>query len=227
MAKMDEFREEREAMKNAPLKDRIAYFWEYNKLETFLVVFGTICVISIAVTILGRKDVVLEGMLINRFWMEMEGAGCESITEDYLAYRELDADDYDLMLNGSSNYFPNNDGVLIEENVNTSQLIAASCSAQSLDFIIAEPDTLHEFDQAEYFLDLRELLTAEQLEEYEEYLIYSEVQTEVPVMIDITGCEKVEELYAYDHEVLACGVILNAPHTEEMVHFVDYLMEQK
>ena len=68
MAKMDEFREEREAMKNAPLKDRIAYFWEYNKLETTIAVVAVISVISIAVTILGKKDVLLEGMILNRFW---------------------------------------------------------------------------------------------------------------------------------------------------------------
>ena len=116
---------------------------------------------------------------------------------------------------------------MIEENVNTMQLIAASCSAQALDFIIAEPATLHEFDGGGYFLDLREILTEEQLQAYDEYLIYSEIQTDVPIMLDITGCEKIEEVYAYDHGTLAFGVITNAPHVEELISFADYLMSQK
>ena len=164
MAKMDEFREEREAMKNAPLKDRLAYFWEYNKLETTIAVVAIISVISIAVTILGKKDVLLEGMILNRFWTEMEGSGCDSISEDYIAYRELDYDECEIMLNGSQNYFPGNGDKLIEENVNVMQLIAASCAGQALDFIIAEPATLHEFDMGEYFQDLRLVLTEEQMQ---------------------------------------------------------------
>ncbi len=227
MAKMDEFREEREAMKNAPLKDRIAYFWEYNKLEATIAVVAVISVISIAVTILGKKDVLLEGMILNRFWTEMDGAGCDSISEDYIAYRELDYDDCEIMLNGSMNYFPGNEDTLLEENVNVMQLIAASCAGQALDFIIAEPATLHEFDMGEYFIDLRLVLTEEQLQAYDEYLIYSEIRTDIPIMLDITGCEKVEEVYAYQHDQLAFGVIQNAPHMEELISFADYLMEGK
>ncbi len=227
MAKMDEFREEREAMKNAPLKDRLAYFWEYNKLETTIAVVAIISVISIAVTILGKKDVLLEGMILNRFWTEMEGSGCDSISEDYIAYRGLDYDECEIMLNGSQNYFPGNGDKLIEENVNVMQLIAASCAGQALDFIIAEPATLHEFDMGEYFLDLRLVLTEEQMQAYDEYLIYSEINTDVPIMLDITGCEKVEEVYAYKHDTLAFGVIANAPHMEELISFADYLMEGK
>ncbi len=227
MAKMDEFREEREAMKQAPLKDRLAYFWEYNKLETFLVVFGVVCVISIAVSLLTQKDTILEGALLNRFWLEMDGVNCNSVVEDYLDYRELDAGDYDVVLEETMNYFPGNQDTLLDENIDTLELIAARCAAQSIDFIIADAETIHEFDEAEYFLDLREVLTAEQLQEYEEYLIYSEVQTDVPIMLDITGCEKIEEVYAYQHEVLACGVIVNSERLEEVGHFVEYLMLQK
>ena len=227
MAKMDEFREEREAMKHAPLKERLAYFWEYNKLETMIAIFAIVSIISITVTVLGKKDVLLEGMILNRFWMEMEGVDCESITQDYMEYREMDPDQYDLMLNGSLNYFPGNEDTIIEENVNVLQLVAASCTAQALDFIVAEPATLHEFDKGQYFQDLRLVLTEEQIEAYDEYLIYSEINTDVPIMLDITGCEKIEEVYAYKHDALAFGVIANAPHTEELISFADYLMEQK
>ena len=227
MAKMDEFREEREAMKNAPLKERLAYFWEYNKLQTIIAVFAIVSIVSITVTILNKKDVLLEGMILNRFWMEMEGVDCDSITEDYLEYRELDGDKCDLMLNGSLNYFPGNEDTIIEENVNVLQLVAANCTARSLDFIIAEPATLHEFNMGEYFQDLRNVLTEEQLKAYDDYLIYSEIRADVPIMLDITGCETIEEVYAYKHDVLAIGVIANAPHTEEIISFADYLMEQK
>ena len=126
MAKMDEFREEREAMKNAPLKERLAYFWEYNKLETMIAIFAIVSIISITVTVLGKKDVLLEGMILNRFWMEMEGVDCESITQDYMEYREMDPDQYDLMLNGSLNYFPGKHFWRLEDDIVFEKIIINS-----------------------------------------------------------------------------------------------------
>ena len=225
MAKMDEFREEREAMKHAPLKERIAYFWEYNKLETFLVVFGVICIVSITTTILNRKEEVLSGMVLNRFWLEAEGLACEEFVESYLSYREYDSEEYDLLLNGSLTYIAGDEEGAIEENVNSSQVIAAQLTAGALDFMIADDDAILDFDTSEYFWDLRNIFTEEELKEYEERFIYSTRDESIPVAIDVTDSQCLSEIYAVQHETLGIALFGNAPHEEEFKYFVEYIIE--
>jgi len=222
---MDEFREEREAMKNAPLKDRIAYFWEYNKLETFLVVFGTICIISIATSIMNRKEEVLSGVVLNRFWLQQEGLGCEEFINDYLEYREYDPDEYDLVLNTAMTYIAGDTEGVLEENVNSSQVIAASLTAGALDFMIADDAAILEFDNTEYFHDLRNIFTEDELKSYDDFLIYSGRDDSIPVAIDITNSECVSEIYAVQHDTLGIALFGNASHVDEFKYFVEYIVE--
>lgn len=224
MAKMDEFREEREAMKHAPLKERIAYFWEYNKLETCLVVFAVICVVSITTTILNRKEEVLSGVVLNRFWLQQEGLGCEEFVSEYLEYREYDPEEYDVTLNTALTYIAGDTEGAIEENVNSSQVIVANLTAGALDFMIADDDALLEFDGSEYFHDLRNVYTEDELKAYEDLLIYSVRDESIPVAINVTESECLAEIYAVQHETLAIGLFGNASHVDEFKCFVDYVL---
>lgn len=225
MAKMDEFREEREAMKNAPLKDRIAYFWEYNKLETCIVVFSVICIVSIASTILMRKDEVLNGIALNRFWLEQEGLNCEEFVNEYMEYREIDQEEYEMNLNGTLTYIAGDEEGAIEENVNSSQVIATQLTAGALDFLIADEPVIQDFDRTEYFMDLREIYTEEELAAYEDDLIYSDRDNSIPIAIEVTESECVSEIYAVQHETLVIGLFANAPHVDEFKYFVEYIYE--
>ncbi len=225
MAKMDEFRAEREAMKNAPLKDRIAYFWEYNKLETCIAIFALISIVSIASTIMNRKEEVLSGVVLNRFWLEQEGLGCEEFISDYLAYREYDAAEYDVTLNTALTYIAGDIEGTLEENVNSSQIIAANLTAGALDFMVADDDAILEFDGSEYFHDLRNIFTEDELKVYEELLIYSGRDESIPVAIDVTDSECLSEIYAVKHEVLGIALFGNAPNVDEFKCFVEYLVE--
>ena len=225
MAKMDEFREEREAMKNAPLKDRIAYFWEYNKLEFCIALFAIVSVISITTTILNRKEEVLSGVVLNRFWLEQEGLGCEEFISDYLEYRKYDTEEYDLTLNTAMTYIAGDVEGVLEENVNSSQVIAANLTAGALDFMVADEAALLEFDGSEYFHDLRNIFTEEELKVYEEFLIYSGRDESVPVAIEVTDSECLSEIYAVQHETLGIALFGNAPNVDEFKCFVEYLVE--
>ena len=224
MAKMDEFREEREAMKKAPLKERIAYFWEYNKLQTFLVVFGVICVVSIVTTILSKKEEVLSGVVLNRFWIKQEGLACEEFSEGYMEYRGYDSSEYEMLVNGTLTYIAGETDGIIEENVNSLQVIAASLTAGALDYMIADEATIMDFDGTEHFIDLREIFTEEELKSYEEFLIYSERDESIPVAIEVTDRECVSEIYAVSHEKLGVSLFANAPHMDEFKYFVEYVM---
>ena len=61
MAVMDEFREERENLKNASFQKKWQYFWYYYKLHVVIGGFIAFFVISMAHSILTAKDNALFG----------------------------------------------------------------------------------------------------------------------------------------------------------------------
>ena len=227
MAKMDEFREEREAMKEKPFGERLAYFWEYNKLPVIIGLFGIICAISIIVSIVTKKEALIEGILLNRYWLQMDGANCDKISNAYLEYRGLDPEENELLLNGSLYFVPNDEGGISTASVEAAQAIAAQCIAGALDFMTADVESLHEFDSTQYMYDLRDVLTEEQLERYSDYFIYSKRDETIPIMVDVTGSKTLESEYTVKYEQMGFAIMANAPHIEETQLFLDYLMQDK
>ena len=65
MPLMDEFQEERDKMKDAPLKAKWKYFVDYYLVKTLIIAAVAALVIGIAVTMLLKKDVVLYVALID------------------------------------------------------------------------------------------------------------------------------------------------------------------
>lgn len=225
MARMDEFREEREAMKHAPLKERLAYFWEYNKLKVVFFAVLIVCVAGFVSNLLNRKEEVLSGIMLNRFWMQEEDVGCETFIESYLEYRGYDTAKYEISVNSTLTYSTEGEQNILEAaGVNVPQIIAAQATAGVLDYMIADYAVVMEFDEFGYFSDLRDVFTKDELKVYEDVLIYSTGNQTIPVAIDVTGSESLSEIYAVEHDILAMGMFVNAEHVEEFKCFAEYLL---
>lgn len=225
VAKMDEFREEREAMKYAPLKERLAYFWEYNKIEiTFVVV--VVCIVGLISNLLSRKEEVLNGIMLNRFWMQEEDLGCDEFLDSYMEYRGYDISDYEINLNSTLSYTVGGEPSVLDVEVNVPQVIAAQATAGVLDYMIADEAVILEFGSFEYFGDLREIFTSDELETYKDILIYSEDNTEIPIAIDVTDSQCLAELYSVQHDTLAIAMFVNAEHIDEFKCFVEYVLKK-
>lgn len=225
MARMDEFREEREAMKNAPLKERLAYFWEYNKLKVIFWAFLFVCVVGFVSNLLNRKEEVLSGIMLNRFWMQEEDLGCESFIDSYLEYRGYDTTKNEMRINSTLTYSNNGEpNILDTAGVNVPQIIAAQATAGVLDYMIADYEVVMEFAEFEYFSDLRNVFTKDELNAYEDVLIYSTGNQSMPVALDVTGSKSLSEIYEVEHDTLAIGMFVNSEHVEEFKCFAEYLL---
>lgn len=65
MAVMDEFREEREAVKHGPLKKRIAWFLDYNKWKILTMALAAVCVGTFIYQQVTKKETALYVAMVN------------------------------------------------------------------------------------------------------------------------------------------------------------------
>ena len=75
MAVMDEFREEREALKNADLKTKWQYFLDYYKWWVIGIAAALAFVISMIYSALTAKDNALSGYFLNTYRRVSDGGG--------------------------------------------------------------------------------------------------------------------------------------------------------
>ena len=67
MAVMDEFREEREAMKNGTRKQKLEYFWCYYKWHVICTVAAIAIISSFIYEGVTRKDIALYATFLNSY----------------------------------------------------------------------------------------------------------------------------------------------------------------
>lgn len=65
MAVMDEFKEEREALKNGTPKQKLAYFWYYYKWHVIISVIIIGMLVSFIYQYANRKDTAFNAVLLN------------------------------------------------------------------------------------------------------------------------------------------------------------------
>ena len=65
MAVMDEFKEEREALKNGTPKQKLAYFWYYYKWHVIIALVVIIMIVSFVKQLTDRKDPAFYAVMLN------------------------------------------------------------------------------------------------------------------------------------------------------------------
>lgn len=131
--------------------------------------------------------------------------------------------------------------------------IMSCVAAGELDFITGDLGTMVGLAYQDYFADLSQVLGQEQYECYEPYFLYVDLavmekinsrageaekaeveipdcrkpetmERPVPVLIDMSGSGELQSVYAGFADTLAFGFIANAPHPENTLQYIDYLM---
>lgn len=252
MAAMDEFRKEREAIKNATLKQKLSYFWDYYK---WYVVIPLIIIIMVGNTIyhkLTDPETILNGVLLNCYNMEKQDATLEFMESFYEAH-DIDTKEYKADFNTTLSY--STDENAASSNYSTMQVLMAWTGAGTLDFLTGNLDAMVDLSYRSYFVDLTSVLTEEQIKQYEPYFLYMDeaviekrseafdkgedtesipvpdatkpetMEKPIPVMIDMSQSGKLTEVYGDSGNALTFGIVANAPNTDMVLNFIDFLME--
>lgn len=242
----DYIKKEIQNIKERPPKERWEYFWDYYKWHTVIIVLVLALLIQGIVGAVNRKDVVFAGYLLNckvnvqddEFLQGFyDYAGIDSGKEAAL-YSDM------ILTNGySKNEISTFQRIMAGISVQEADFLVG----QDQSFRLCAYST------GRMLMDLRSFLDADQLAKFSDRLYYIDgalldelddsmgnkvdytqlaypdprkpetMEDPVPVGIDISDRKDFQSAYYYDDTPLYLGVIINAPHTELMELFLDYL----
>lgn len=247
MPVMDEFKEERAAMKNGTLKQKLTYFFDYYKWH---VICGLIAVIFVGVLVrqlVTQKDTAFYAVLLN-------GASriypAESGHRDAFAeYAGIDTDEFDVVYDTSIQI-----GTGTGDDYQSAQTLMIHITAADLDVMVSDLNSLRHYAYLGDFRDLRDILTQDQLNRYESSFYYidqilveeienakkeydydyspvygdplrpEDMQEPVPVGILLPeDCSLLQD-YVFPDTDPAVSVLINSEHTETALQFIDFLM---
>lgn len=252
MALMDEFKEEREKIKNGTLKEKASYFWEYYK---WYVIVPLIVIVFLGTTIYQKvtaPEIILNGVLLNTYNANSEEPS-QKVIDDFSELQKIDTKEYEVTLNTSMTY--NTSDTSGTANYESVQALMAWVAAGSVDFMSADHAAMTDLAYKGYFVDLREILSNEEIQKYEPYFLYIDtaaskaldeaidnygddssvsipdcsepdtMEDPIPVMIDLSKNAKLSKIYA-NSDSLAIGIATNAPNKDMLLEFLDFLVEE-
>ena len=249
MAVMDEFREEREAMKHGTPKQKLEYFWLYYKWHVIIAVAAIVAISSFIYEAVTRKETALFALFLNSFVLA-EDSG-ESYKQSFLDTAEIDTDEYEIMLDTSLYFQPDSMG---EDTYTAVQKVSVYVAAGEIDLLGADQAAFEHYAYLDFLSDLRDMLTPEQIEKYSSSFYYidrevleakqeaednleeftseypdpskpEEMADPIPVGIFLENAsEEFNDNFMFSgNSSSAIGFVVNANRVENAQSFIDYI----
>ncbi len=250
MPVMDEFREERAAIKNGTFKQKYQYFKDYYRTPLIITVIAAIFIGAFLYNFLTAKDIAFYAVLLNSSPSEEN----EWFLEEYAQTAGIDLDEYDIMLDSSSYYKLNS---YDEVSYTTQQKLYTYVGAGQLDVMLSTGDEFMYFANNLLFMDLRNVLSEEQIKKYEPYFYYidasladgadvnatepqpfdvtkvpdprkpEEMGRPIPVAVYVESSNKLNEAYYFQNseDGIALGIYSNTSQPERAVSLIEFLLE--
>lgn len=169
MAVMDEFSKEREAIKNGTLKQKLQYFWDYYKWYVIIGALVLVMAVSFIRDYLSNKEHAFFAVFLN---IQDETEAAADFWAEFAAKQGIDTEIYDVGADISLEISATaNDEITL----NSLQKIMIYTGAADLDVIAADSAAFRRYASTDYFYDLRDILTDEQLAKYQPYLYYADM----------------------------------------------------
>ena len=246
MAVMDEFKEEREALKNGTFKQKATYFWGYYKWHVIIGILSIIIAYTFIHGIITKKDSAFYGAFINSWAQE----GSEEYLNNFAIEDGIDLDEYEVFID-STLYI--SEDAMEETSMSSIQKLMVYVAASEIDVLGADTPTFSQYAYTGTCADLRTILTPEQLEEYKPYLYYidqkiadekeaavdamddtyvlvypdpskpEEMTTPVPVGIFVDSNKPLLDAYVFSEESVVMGIVSNSKHQQTALEFIDYV----
>ena len=250
MAVMDEFREEREALKHGTPKQKLQYFWCYYKWHTIIAVLAVIFLISFIHEVVTRKDTAFYGIFLNSWAKEDATADFES---GFMEAAGIDPDSYEINLD-TSLYIT--DDAMDETSYASVQKMTVYVAAGEIDVLVSDASSINRYAYNETLGDLRDFLTEEQLQKYEPYFFYvdgavvkeqqeasdnldteytpvypdpskpEEMEDPIPVGLFVGNCKTLTDAYSFRSKDVVAGIVINTNRKQAALDFIDYLFSE-
>ena len=249
MAVMDEFREERAAIRHGTPKQKFLYFCTYYGWATIAVILITAFIGYLTFIIVSKKDQVFFAAVLNSTAME----SADDYSRSFLEYTGYDPKKYaaefdNTMYMSFSSYD--------ETSSTSSDKLTVYMAARQLDVIIAGDELYEHYANAGTFCDLTDILSEEQIEKYKPYFYYVDVplvaqiyqaeinmdntfkpelpdptkpelmEDPVPVGIYVESSEKLtDSFYIREGDRVVLGVVSNTNRPDMAVKYIDFVFQ--
>lgn len=246
MAVMDEFREERELMKNRSFKAKLMYFWDYYKWHTFAVIVAICVIISILHAFLSQKTPVYNLLVING----VETNQLEYLLEDLNEKYEVNPKKEEVHVETSISIDESKYDQNTTQNV---QRVQIYISAGDVDAIASDSKMFNKYAYLDVFADLRNVVSKDFLEKYKGFIFYADraviqkqaeqyanldyetpidypdpfhpekMEDPIPVGICLyeMGCKN--DLFVIADKKPIVGLVVNGEHSDKSAAFMDAL----
>lgn len=247
MPVMDEFKEEREALKNGTFKQKLSYFIYYYKWHVIVTVLSVILVISLIVQMVTKKDTAFYVCMLNT--SDLDSASYESAFAEFAG---IDLNSCSIVFDTSMSIDPE---VMDQDTVASTEKLMVYIAASELDVMLTDEASIQQYANSQYFYDLRDFLTPEQLELCEPYFYYVDrkvvqewqealdrfdssyvpsypdpkdpegMEEPVPVGIYLNDNEALKSKFAFQSDDIVLSVFQSTTRPETVLQFVDFLLK--
>lgn len=252
MAVMDEYREEREAIKTAPFSKKVEYFFDYYKWPTIAILLAALAVVGFVYEMATAKDTVLYAAFINSY---TEGDEDIYIAEDFAEVLGADTKKEEVIIDMT--YFL--DYVEVDtDHATFLQKLVTLVAAKTLDVGSADENSYANLAYSGMFMELEAYMTADEIAAYDGDIFYIDqaVIDEVAELDYVSSNEENYPEYTYSTnpedledavavglvvgegtvfkeyiqvvgEYVVIGLFTNTERMESGVLFIDYLLEEE
>lgn len=249
MPVMDEFREERAALKHGTPKQKLQYFLDYYKWPTIVAICLIIAVSSYIYHLVTQKDNALFAVFLNCYTApEYE----EPFLQDYAETAGIDQKKYQVLVDTSL--------TLTEDGMDQNSYMAIQkmmvyLAAKEIDVLAADVPNFFRYAYNDTLFDLRDVLSPEQLKAYEPYFFYidgkvlerqrdlqesmeeysitypdptkpEEMEDPIPVAIYLDNAVRLEGHYEFSQKPAVLGIVVNTTRKDAALQFLDYLFSE-
>jgi len=248
MAVMDEFRAEREALKNGTPKEKLSYFWCYYKWHVIATVAIISCIGSFIYNAATKKETALYALMLNGFTVSTDTV--DEYKQDFMTAAGIDSTKNELLTDTNLYMTP---GSMDESTYNATQKIFVYVAAGEIDLLLTGEAPFEFYAYSDFLLDLRTIYTEEELNSLKPYLYYvdrkvieekdaasNNLETydkpypdpfkpeamadpiPVGIMLDKTT-EEFSSVYTLNGKPPIAGFVVNGQHTEAAKEFLQYI----
>ena len=217
----DEVKEQQQKLKGKPFKEKWAYFWEYYKIQTIVVIAVLAFAGNLIYTFATRKDTVMEAAFVNCY-MNTE-VDSDTMIADFEQYADIDTSSDCAAINRDMNVDYENADQYSYANM---QKIIAMISGKTLDALITDDTYMDHNLEAGLFCDLHQYFTDEELAQYGDQVIYKDLPDdntdgEIPIGISVSRSK-----YLLTARANAWFTIpANCQRPEKAKNFLEFMLE--
>lgn len=249
MPLMDEFKEEREALKHGTPKQKLRYFWDYYKWHTIAVIAAILILIFSIREIVTRKDIAFYACFLNLARYDYTTDEVESVNA-FAEFAGIDTDKYEIIYDTSVQI-----GMGTATDSESSQKLLAYLFSAEIDVMASDLDSILIYAYQGDFYDMRDLLSEEQFAAcqdafyyidgavlaelktaresndlsyspvYPDPLLPGQMKDPIPAGVVLRDDNPLAKDYYFYEKKGAVSVVINTKRPELALKFIDFVMQ--